>query len=100
MHQLRLLMRPATQFADHRETGLRGVSISLICLAALSACQRPLPEPVSPDLLPLTVEQSLPNNVPASAVRKRGGCYFYATSTGLVLIETTPAPGAAEVCRE
>ena len=75
--------------------------VILTTLGALAACQRPLPPQgfVQTDgILPLTVEQSLPNDVPAFNVLQRDGCYYYPLFGELVLIETTAAPDAAVQC--
>lgn len=71
-------------------------------LGVLAACQRPLPPQgftETDGIVPLTVEQSLPNTVSALSVLQRDGCYFYPAPDGrLVLIETTAAPDAAVQC--
>lgn len=75
--------------------------VIITTLGALAACQRPLPPQgfVQTDgILPLTVEQSLPNDVPAFNVLQRDGCYYYPSFGELVLIETTAAPDAAVQC--
>jgi hypothetical protein len=47
-------------------------------------------------LLPLTVEQVLPDRVSANAVYERDGCYFYKTPEEYVLIATVAAPDARQ----
>ena len=67
----------------------------------LAACQRPLPPQgfVQTDgIVPLTVEQSLPDDVSAFSVLQRNGCYYYPSNGRFVLIETTAAPDAAVQC--
>ncbi len=68
----------------------------LLCVTLATACQRPLPEPVPVGLLPLTVEQALPVNVPAGAVYERDGCYYYRTTEQFVAIATVAAPDARQ----
>ncbi|MEJ6396401.1 hypothetical protein [Yoonia sp. 208BN28-4] len=80
--------------AGHRYRTL--LCLPLVCVVALSGCQRPLPEPVPVSLLPLTVEQALPAGVPAAAVYERGGCYFYRSPDRFVQIETVAAPDAPQ----
>ena len=75
--------------------------VIIATLGALAACQRPHPPQgfVQTDgIVPLTVEQSLPDNIPAFAVLQRNGCYYYPSFGRLVLIETTAAPDAAVQC--
>lgn len=76
------------------------VAIIATC-AALAACQRQLP-PAGFDqtdsILPLTVEQALPDDVPAITVLQRDGCYYYPSFGRLILIETTAALDAAIQC--
>ena len=67
----------------------------------LAACQHPTAPQgfvLTDGIVPLTVEQSLPDNVPATAVLQRDGCYYYPTDSKLILIETTAAPDAAVQC--
>ena len=72
---------------------MRGAG-GMLAFAAVTGCGSfvvsPVPVPVS--LLPLTVEQALPDDVAASDVVERDGCYYYQTETGLELIPTQPAP--------
>jgi hypothetical protein len=49
-------------------------------------------------IVPLTVEQSLPDNIPAFNVLQRDGCYYYPYLGRVILIETTAAPDAAVQC--
>lgn len=75
--------------------------VIITTLGTLAACQRPLPPQgfVQTDgIVPLTVEQSLPDDVPAFSVLQRDGCYYYPSFGRLVLIETTAAPDAAVQC--
>lgn len=70
-------------------------------LGVLAACQRPLPVPedyAPVTLLPLTVEQALPDGVSPLDVRERGGCYYYRTPSGFTRIDTTSAPDASQRC--
>jgi hypothetical protein len=76
-------------------------AVIITALGALAACQRPLPPSgfVQTDgIVPLTVEQSLPDNVPAFNVLQRDGCYYYPSFGQLILIETTAAPDATVQC--
>ncbi|UWQ99355.1 hypothetical protein K3729_00715 [Rhodobacteraceae bacterium S2214] len=73
----------------------------ITALGTLAACQRPLPAQgfVQTDgIVPLTVEQSLPDDVSAFSVLQRDGCYYYPSFDRLILIETTAAPDAAVQC--
>jgi len=70
------------------------VAGGILAITALAGCPRPLPDPVPVGLLPLTVEQSLPDAVPATAVYERSGCYYYRTANGFERIETTAAKDA------
>jgi len=75
--------------------------VIITAAGALAACQRPLPPQgfVQTDgIVPLTVEQSLPDDVSAFNVLQRDGCYFYPYHGQLVLIETTAAPDAVVHC--
>lgn len=74
------------------QTRQKRLCLSLACLTMVAACQRPLPEPVPVDLLPLTVEQVLPDAVPATAVYERSGCYYYRAADRFVPIATRAAP--------
>lgn len=77
------------------------VVVIIATLGTLAACQRSLPPQgfVQTDgIVPLTVEQSLPDTVSAFSVLQRDGCYYYPSRQGLVLIETTAAPDAAVQC--
>jgi hypothetical protein len=70
-------------------------------LGALAGCQRPLPPDgfVQTDgIVPLTVEQALPDNIPAFNVLQRDGCYYYPSFGRLILIETMAAPDATIQC--
>ena len=71
---------------------------AMLAVTALAGCARPLPDPVPVGLMPLTVEQVLPDAVAASAVYERGGCYYYKTDAGFDLIETHAALDAQERC--
>jgi len=75
--------------------------VIIATFGALAACQRPLPPQgyiQTDEIVPLTVEQALPDNVPAFNVLQRDGCYYYPSFGRLVLIETTAAPDAAVEC--
>jgi hypothetical protein len=75
--------------------------VIITALGTLAACQRPLPPQgfIETDgIVPLTVEQSLPDHVPAFNVLQRDGCYYYPSFGQLILIETTAAPDAAVKC--
>ena len=79
---------------------MRSVAI-ITTLGTLAGCQRPLPAQgfaQTDGIVPLTVEQALPDDVPAFNVLQRDGCYYYPSFGRLVLIETTAAPDAAVQC--